>query len=341
MPKRIVEPNDSSMDLDFAYAGLVDFFNSSNSRTIRFFGSGEPTLEFDRMKKIWLLAKKLAGDDLKVELETNGYFNNDAASWINEHVDYLWISCDGWPEIQDKQRPHIIHEISSDNVLKNIKRFTLNPNIQFGVRATIEKTNLKKQTELIEYFHKIGVKYVAASPTYHSKVNRDITTPSLLEFAKHFIPAYKRAKELGMFYQTLLIVNFDEEVDYYCQANLPTPRLTTDGYVSSCDWASLGGKYLKSQVQQKLIYGQFDKENKIIHYDKAKIDSIKKRNIGFLSKGYCQNCRALKHCAGGCVGKMAAETDDIYKASEEWCAAVKYLFDNLPKETKIFPFLHP
>lgn len=341
MPKNVIDLSDKVLDLEFAYAGLVDFFKSSKSRTIRFFGTGEPTLEYQRMKEIWLMAKELAGDDLKVELETNGYFNDEVADWVSRHVDYLWISCDGWEEIQDRQRPHFHNKISSDKVFKNIEYFAKNQKIQLGIRATIEEENINKQSQLIDFFNKLGVKYVAASPTYHSKVNMKVKTPSLVNFAKHFVPAYKKAIELGMFYQTLLIVNFDEDVDFYCQASIPSPRLTTDGYVSSCDWASLGEKYLKNSIQKELIYGFFDKENKTIKYDADKIDKIRKRNMSFLSKGHCKDCRALKNCAGGCVGKMAAATDDLYKASEEWCAAVKYLFDNLPKQKQLFPFLHP
>ncbi len=71
--------------------------------------------------------------------------------------------------------------------------------MQFGVRTTIGAENLDQQTKLIEYFHILGVKYVAASPIYHSKVNPGIKTPSLVEFAKHFMPAFYRAREFGMF----------------------------------------------------------------------------------------------------------------------------------------------
>lgn len=118
----------------------------------------------------------------------------------------------------------------------------------------MEQDNLCNQIELLDYFRNLGVKYVAASPTYHSNVNAKIETPSLLEFAEYFVPAYKYAKSRGMFYQTLLMVNFDEEVEIYCQAHIPTPRLTTDGYVSSCDWASMGSKYLPNKVQQDLVF---------------------------------------------------------------------------------------
>ena len=42
-----------SLDFEFAKLGINDFSKSYNSKHIRFFGAGEPTLEFDLMKKIW------------------------------------------------------------------------------------------------------------------------------------------------------------------------------------------------------------------------------------------------------------------------------------------------
>lgn len=122
MPKSQIGKKDRVIDVDFAKKGIDDFFSTNKSRTIRFFGTGEPTLEFDVMKEIYSYAKGLAGDNLRVELETNGYFNNRVSEWIEESVDYLWISCDGQPSIQDKQRPVLSGRGSSDKVISNIVR---------------------------------------------------------------------------------------------------------------------------------------------------------------------------------------------------------------------------
>lgn len=340
MPKLKVNPADELLSLDFARAGLKDFFSTSSSRAIRFFSSGEPTQAFDRVKEIWHVAHTMAGHSLKTEMETNGFFSEGVADWVERHVDILWISFDGPPDIQDVQRPACGGLNSSKVVTENVMRFAKNSKMQFGVRATISPENLNKQIQLIEYFHGLGIKFVAASPTYHSKVNQRIKTPSLLEFAKHFVSAFFRARELNMFYQTLLIVNFDEEVDSYCQACKPCPRLTTDGYVSCCDWASFGPSYLPGALQE-CIYGQYNQPNDKIIYDHEKIERIRRRSVQFLGQNYCRGCRALRHCAGGCLGKMIAATNNLYEASQDWCEAVRFLFDRLPVKCGLYPFLHP
>lgn len=144
-----------------------------------------------------------------------------------------------------------------------------------------------------------------------------------------------------MLYLTLMTVNFDEEVDVYCQAHIPTPRLTPDGYVSCCDWAAFGSPALCRGSQQELIYGRFDRTTGTISYDEEKIRRLRNRCVSHLAATNCRGCPAIRHCAGGCVGKMMAATDDLYSASADWCEAVRYLFNRLPVKDGLYEVLHP
>ncbi len=67
---------------------------------------------------------------------------------------------------------------------------------------------------------------------------------------------------------------------------------------------------------------------------------IRKRNVSYLNERYCKGCKAIKHCAGGCMGKMIVETHSLYKATSDWCEAVKYLFDRIQVGKAPFPCLH-
>ena len=206
------------INVDFAKLAIKDYFNQTGNYYIRFFGAGEPTVAFDEMKDIYEYASKISNTSLKAELQTNGYFDEDIARWINENIDILWVSFDGLPELHDKQRPSHGEEKSSLKIIDNIKYFLKNKNIQVGVRVTITNENFSKQAEIIEYLHSLGVKFVCGAPCYTSTANKTTKTPKILDFCKHFVKAYHRAQELGMFYQTHLMLNFDEKVDAYCRA---------------------------------------------------------------------------------------------------------------------------
>jgi radical SAM protein with 4Fe4S-binding SPASM domain len=327
------------INVDFACIAIKDYFEQTNNYYIRFFGAGEPTVAFNEMKAIHKYASKLAGMDVKTELQTNGYFNDKVAHWIDEHCDIVWISFDGLPELNDKQRPTISGKSSSDVIIGNIKRFVKNINMQFGVRVTITNGNFEKQIEILEYLHSLGVKYVCGSPSYSSTANESILHPRILEFSEYFVDAYYYALKLGMFYQTHLIVNFDEIVTAYCRACAPSPHVTTDGYISCCDWALFGAEYLPGPLQ-KLFYGKYNYEQRIINYDEKRLKEIQNRCVETLEKGSCSGCSTLKHCAGGCICKTIVISDDLYTPSEEWCLATKFLFEKLPINQGLYPCFH-
>jgi radical SAM protein with 4Fe4S-binding SPASM domain len=336
-----VAPEDRVLDLEFAVAGMKDFFRWAPVPAIRFFSAGEATTAFSRMVEIYDEAKKLAGNRLQTELQTNGFFGNHVAKWVEENVNVVWISCDGPPELQDTQRRTVGGRGSSGVVIENIKRFAKNPKMEFGVRATFLQDNFERQIEVLEYFRSLGVRYVCGAPAYSSTVNGKTPVPMLLGFAQHFVPAFFHAQDAGMFYQTHLMVNFDEEVSCYCRAcTKPVcPQLTSDGYVSCCDWASFGPNYLPGILQQ-CVYGKWDKEQKRIVYFEDVRERIETRDVQHLGEGDCKGCPVLTHCAGGCIGKVMVRSNDLHRMDPNWCSAVRYLAQHIPQNTGVYPVRH-
>ncbi len=343
MPKwgENIAPADRVIDLEFAVAGLRDYVAWSSVPAIRFFAAGEATHGFSRMVEIHREARRLMGPGLRVELQTNGDFGEEVARWVEDNVHIVWISADGPPQLHDAQRPRLDGRGSSDVVLANIRRLAAHPNMQFGVRATFMPEHFGRQIEVLEFFRSLGVRYVCGAPAYSSTVNPNITVPVLQDFAHHFVPAFYHAQRVGMFYQTHLMVNFDEPVACYCRAcTKPAhPQLTSDGYVSCCDWASFGPGYLPGLLQD-CIYGKWDAAAKRIVYFPEKQDRIEIRNIETLGAGPCQGCPVLEHCAGGCIGKVVVRSGDLHKIDPNWCAAVKYLAKNIPFNAGLYPVRH-
>lgn len=336
-----IKKEHQTLDFNFAKRGIDDFFRDNASRHIRFYGIGEPTLEFELMKKIKNYAYDKAGDSLTVELQTNGFFSKNIVKWISENVNIIWISCDGPPEVQDLQRPTASKKPTSKIVEKNLKYFAKHQSMQVGARVTITPLMMNRQIEIVKYFHDLGIKYVNVLPTFASIEDNssDIFEWNPLDFAKNYLITHNKAKKLGVFYNTMFIANFDEQTRHACRACTPCPHLTTDGYVSCCDFAQLGPEYYPGPLQQ-LIYGKYIPEKDIITYNEKAIFKVRSRCVENLKEKTCRDCKYTYNCAGGCLGQVVNETGDLMGKIERNCVIVRYLAEHMELNKKLHPVLH-
>lgn len=336
-----VKREHQALNFNFAKRALNDFFRDYPSRQIRFYGAGEPTVEFELMKEIKEYAHRLSGDSLRTELQTNGYFSEEVANWITKNIDVLWISADGPPEIQDFQRPTAKDSPSSRIVEQNLKFFAKQNHMQVGVRTTITPLMICKQMELVKYFGNIGIRYVNVHPACApvSGSSDSIFQWDPIEFAERFLITHNEAKKLGIFYNSLYIVNFDEKTRHACRSCIPYPHITTDGYVSCCDFAQFGPEYADGPLQQ-LIYGKYILEEDKIIYDEEKIFKIRSRCAENLMKEICKDCKFIYHCAGGCIGQVVNETGDIMGIHKRNCMITKYLAERMVLNEGLWPVLH-
>lgn len=328
---------DISIDIDFVKAGIDDFYKKNNALWLRFFGSGEPTCEFDLIKEILDYAREVTKNKLTCEIQTNGYFSNEIRDWLIENCDIIHISVDGPPEIQDAYRPTKGNGPSSSIVLSNVKYIAEKCPEKVAIRFTVTKGTLNKQKEIIRFFIKFGVKYIFSDPEFNAVGSKDKNNRiSLMDYSESYIDAWKYAKQQNIYYGSFLTVNFDEHVQISCRACIPAPHLTLDGYVSCCDMV-----YLKNEKLIKLIYGKFDKYTKKITYDIKAIDNLRNRDVNHLSKE-CKSCEIIDNCAGYCLGEIYNETGSIFGRKENVCEAMKYLAQHIPCNTGIlYPFFHP
>ena len=317
------------IDSDFAKLGIDDyfnndFFNKEEKKGIRIFSNGEATLEFERMREIVDYAHEKSDNNLFVEMQTNGYFNDKVADWIKGNVDLLWVSFDGLADIHNKQRLTMAGGSNFNIVDRNIKKINESNRTEVGLRATISEYNLHRQKELVDYAVENRLAAVYSDP-WGSMMEVE-GQPDFMEFADEFLRAWQYARRKNMVYGTEVTVNFDEETEIYCRSCLPAPQFTPDGYVSSCDMVNTGNSFL-AQLFPELIFGYYDKKAGRIHYNREHKNKIKSRNIYNLKD--CQGCEALKHCAGGCIGLAMSASLDFYGKNKKYCALTKYLYKRM------------
>lgn len=331
-----INPLPAMIDINFVKRAVLDFFGKYKEREIRFFGMGEPTIAFPLVKEIRDWAFKITNGSCRFELQTNGYFSSTVAEWVAENIDIVWISCDGPQDIQNSYRPTKEGLPSASVVERNI-RFLASKDLTVGCRATIGAKNIRRQTEMIDYFAGLGVKAILADPICAPvKDDKEDTLEEidLIQYAEDFLIARRLAEERNIFYGSIFMVNFDEPTEYFCRACIPYPHLTTDGYVTCCDMAFSG----TNPHMKDLVYGKYIPEEDRIIYDENAIKKIQSRKASNML--YCKDCEVLYNCAGACLGEALNEKGSMFDIRPNICAAIKFLAKRMPLNQGLYPYLH-
>ncbi|KPK98802.1 MAG: hypothetical protein AMJ95_02345 [Omnitrophica WOR_2 bacterium SM23_72] len=328
------------IDINFAKRGIKDYFDKAKYPYVRFVALGEPTQNFDTLRKLHAYARRLTSNQVKFEIQTNGFFDKDIASWIARNIHEVWLSFDGLPDVHDKIRRSKDDKPTSGVILRNLK--IMQKRTFVGFRTTIMRLNVRRQLEALRFAHKHKVKAIFTkimlppaniAPQHKFYQIKDSLGVDIMDYAVNFVKAWKLSRKLGIFVGNGYINNFDEICEYACRACVPCPHLTPDGYVSACDRATYGRTPL-----QEFIYGRYDPVNKIIEYDEKKIKTLRLRNVYNMPE--CQNCKVKFRCAGGCLGTYAQLTGSMFKVIPEYCKAIRYMFENIDWDPRqgLFPY---
>jgi uncharacterized protein len=349
--KERAEVEEKSLPLEIAKAGIDEYFAKNTSRHIRFYGPGEPTMEFELMKQITEYARQKTDNAVTTELQTNGAFNPKVRQWILENLNIVWVSFDGTPNIQNAQRP-MGNQLapSAPLIEENVKWLITNRgdrNLMIGARVTMTDLNVHRQIEMVDYFNSLGIKHIWTDPIFPEVKRKavcndgdrsnDWATKHLIKdldvYVKNFIKATRYAQTKGVFYGSFLTCNFDGEAKIHCRSCTPTPHLTPDGYVSACDLVVYGENAYHMDC---FIYGKWN--GKTFDYDENKIKALRDRNIDNIK--HCQDCEAKLHCGGQCLGEVMNETGKLDGQKAATCVAIRELYKELG-ECETYDYMHP
>jgi radical SAM protein with 4Fe4S-binding SPASM domain len=354
--KERAEIKEQTISIEIAKAGIDWYFANNTSRHIRFYGPGEPTQEFGLMKAIVEYAKMSPnkGEDVTVEIQTNGVFDEQVRGWMLNNMNIIWMSSDGTRDIQEYNRPlnpkykniyggHTSAQVQEKNIIwlnqnKGAK------NLMVGARVTINERNIEQQRKMADYFYELGIKYVWTNPLFYSvdkiPVCEDDNKKTKFffdmdKYIGHYVDTYRYAKEKGLFWGSFLAINFDGESVYHCRACTPTPHLTPDGFLSACDMVVLGET---AYHMEPFIFGRWNTETKQFDTYSDKIKALQERNSDNIK--HCIKCEAHLHCGGYCLGEVVNETGKLDGHKPIQCAAIKRLLKEIGT-SKPYDFLHP
>ncbi len=350
---------EQTLPLNIAKAGIDWYFERNESRHLRFYGPGEPTQEFERMKEITQYAKlhNNRGNDVTVELQTNGVFSEEVREWILNNANIVWMSFDGMRDIQDYNRPlnpkfetifkgKKSAEILEDNVRWLNQNKSNKKNLMVGARVTITAKNINKQKEMVDYFYELGIRYVWTNPLFYSvgqiPVCDDEQKKSEYNFdmdsyIDNYLDAYYYAKSKDMFWGSFLTINFDGESPYHCRCCTPleAPHLTPDGYISACDMVVLGSE---AHHMSPFIVGKWNSNTKTFEFNEKKLYTLNHRRSTEMK--HCKDCPAKLHCGGCCLGETLNETGKLDGQNIIKCIAIRKLYNKLGS-CEPYDYLHP
>jgi len=312
-----------NIDLELAKKG-IDFFlklkKNPKSLCIRFQGGGEPTTRIELIKKIIAYAKKRVKRTY-FGVQTNGVFSEETALWLAKNMNWVSISCDGPPFIQDKQRPLKNGKRTSHFVERTIRIFS-RFKINLFVRSTVTAYSVKKQKEILEYFYRLGIGQIHFSPLF--KMGRSNQTISLFNqppnfdtYINEFLAVKELAEELNIYLKENVFFWVYSKRNIYCDCSIPSFMLTTDGFISACYDDYLG----KSHEKSPFIYGKYDKKNGKFILNQKKIDYLQKRTVDKIEK--CSDCFLKWNCGGSCPSRALRATKNIFEPSKKDCLSAR------------------
>ncbi|MCD6558035.1 MAG: radical SAM protein, partial [Candidatus Aenigmarchaeota archaeon] len=309
----------SFIDLDFVKAAVNQFTDKTKKNiTISLHGGGEPTLAIDRIKQIDEFLKSQF-DKVQYNIQTNGVMDEKTLDWVLNNIKGITVSIDGPPYIQDKQRPMVGNKPSSPFVEKTIKRLAEE---RHGVstRATITDFSVDKQTEIVEYFHSLGItraqlEILTECGRCLGSVNIYTKQPDFFVYMKNFFRAMELAEDYGI-HLSATPITFTRFVSTFCGASGNNFSLTTDGYISSCYEAVSG-----VTGPDVFIYGKYDKKTGKIIINDNKLNYLRQRRVQNMPD--CQNCFMKWNCGGFCNSRVFRTTGDMYKPDRKTCEHIR------------------
>lgn len=267
-------------------------------------GGGEPTLHWELIQSVVRRIRQIAQHrqiEWRSHIATNGMLSAQRARWLGRHFHSIGLSCDGPPDIQDRQRP-LSSGGKSSGILARTAAAILTTRARLTIRATITPASYTRQTNIVEYVHHhIGGRNIRFEPAYRldNTTGEPFTDEQADAFVEHFIRARHRAQELG---STLSYSGLRADTLHgpHCNVLRNVLHLTPDGTASPCFFRT-GATTCPDDGK---AIGQKDPAADRFSLDQGAISQH--RQNASQPPLSCRQCINHLHCTYGCPDRCAA-----------------------------------
>lgn len=338
-------PDGKHMPLKLATDSTKWFLSQLKHKNIRitFHGGGEPTLTRDLIRSVVEYIEANYNDKKRTYIiTTNGTASTDFWDWMMQYRFGISVSIDGMPDIQNRNRPFVNGEGSSETVERGI-RYLVSHGYPFSVRLTYSPVD--NIEEIIKYLGGLGIKKIHLEPLFPygrfykvtkfgEESNNLVYSPKGKEFLGKFLKAMDTAKLLGIKILNGHLLNFTRGVGYFCgAASARAMTVTHDGFLTGC----LEVVDQKDKDFNTFLLGKYTSEEHGFEIYQEKIKMMQKRHADLLPQ--CKTCYARYHCAGGCSVKAVRASGNFLNVDDPYCiftkALIPILVRRIAKESNV------
>jgi sulfatase maturation enzyme AslB (radical SAM superfamily) len=262
-------------------------------------GGGEPTLHGREVEKALDLVQEAAarrGVELFRYVATNGAMSEAKARWLAGRFDLIGLSCDGPPDLQDRQRPGWEGQPTSSLVEQTARVFR-EEGVSFHVRTTITPASSPRQAEIAHYVcERLRPEEIHFEPVYVGGRTRPEAAwhpAQAEEFAHHFMRARAAAREWDV---PLLTSGCRPGAVHgpYCHVYRQVINLVPGGAATVCFKLTEA-----AQVARKgALVGAMDGAAGLFRIDPAAVAALRRELDS--SRPECASCFNRYHCVRDC-----------------------------------------
>ncbi len=301
------DANDETLDLkEHVGRAAIDYvarncreFGEKNLN-VGFHGGGEPTVAWRVLQTLTAYAKEAAtnnGLKLSTGISTNGCFNLSRARWLAENLSFVSLSIDGFPKLQNSQRPFPTGAPSSP-LVEAVTDFFDEVGFPYSIQSTITAETVREMPNAVLYFarrmHPRFLKFEPVSDAGRYATRRSLI-PDMREFAEWYDRAYEVAEQEGIKLSFSGIRLWGASVSYFCGAFIEPFTITPDGYVTACYEVCSKTK----PFNEVFIIGRYDDKMGDFVIDMDRLARLRMRNVDNLEP--CKNCFCKYSCGGDCA----------------------------------------
>ncbi|MEM0360626.1 MAG: radical SAM protein [Candidatus Diapherotrites archaeon] len=296
-------------------AGIKYIGQQNKEVHVMFSSAGEQTTEPTLLKKtLGSIEKKLK--IARIKFSTNGATNPKFLTDIADRMGRFQVSCDGPPEIQNRQRPLRNGGKSSATVEKTIKTLVKN-NKEFMVKTTLTSNHVGREEQTFKYFYNLEVPVIVFSTVSDlgagcefiktSERNKWAVLADSQMKLKEFCDSFGLKSRLAVehYFEYKGKTQYCSVGNYFC--------LGTDGTVSGCLMYSNTDDLKIHQGMKQLVLGCFNRKKGFL-MDWKKIKKLR----SYYKKSECYDCD-FKLCWGGCPLKNLEKNNNMAKPDRERC----------------------